>query len=103
MFVSSGWGRHLTEKYALATLLAYNKQDAFLILYDYAYLLETHQGYIWSSEAIPMQKTRQKILEHLREHGESTVNELSKALDNLTAVTVRHHLDVLKERSLSQL
>jgi predicted ArsR family transcriptional regulator len=47
-----------------------------------------------------MQKTRQKILQHLREHGDSTVNELSKALDNLTAVTVRHHLDVLRSEGL---
>ncbi|GAB4475066.1 MAG: transcriptional regulator [Anaerolineae bacterium] len=43
-----------------------------------------------------MQKTRQKILEYLRQHGEATVSELSRELDNLTAVTVRHHLDVLR-------
>ncbi|MGF1503801.1 MAG: ArsR family transcriptional regulator [Chloroflexi bacterium] len=47
-----------------------------------------------------MQKTRQKILEYLHEHGEATVNELSKALDGLTAVTVRHHLDVLRSEGL---
>jgi len=44
-----------------------------------------------------MQKTRQKILEYLKEHDEATVDELSIALDNLTAVTVRHHLDVLRD------
>lgn len=43
-----------------------------------------------------MQKTRQKIIEYLREHETATVDELSEALDNLTAVTVRHHLDILR-------
>lgn len=47
-----------------------------------------------------MQKTRQKIIEYLREHGEATVDELSEALGDLTAVTVRHHLDVLRSEGL---
>lgn len=47
-----------------------------------------------------MQKTRQKIIEYLREHGEATVDELSQALGDLTAVTVRHHLDVLRSEGL---
>jgi len=47
-----------------------------------------------------MQKTRQKIIEYLREHQAATVDELSDALDHLTAVTVRHHLDVLQEDGL---
>ncbi len=47
-----------------------------------------------------MQKTRHKILEYLREHQEATVEELSRVLDNLTAVTVRHHLDVLRAQGL---
>jgi predicted ArsR family transcriptional regulator len=47
-----------------------------------------------------MQKTRQKILEYLRRHGEATVEELSLALDDLTPVTVRHHLDVLRGQGL---
>lgn len=47
-----------------------------------------------------MQKTRQNILEYLKEHGEATVDELSYALGNLTPVTVRHHLDVLRSEGL---
>jgi predicted ArsR family transcriptional regulator len=47
-----------------------------------------------------MQKTRQKILEYLRKHGEATVDDLGQALGNLTAVTVRHHLDVLRKQDL---
>lgn len=47
-----------------------------------------------------IQKTRQKILEYLKENSEATVDELSQALDNLTAVTVRHHLDVLRSQGL---
>ncbi len=47
-----------------------------------------------------MQKTRQKILEFLKQRGEATVEELSEALDDLTAVTVRHHLDVLRSQEL---
>jgi predicted ArsR family transcriptional regulator len=47
-----------------------------------------------------MQKTRQKIIEYLRQHGEATVDELSEALDSLTAVTVRHHLDILRGEGL---
>lgn len=47
-----------------------------------------------------MQRTRQKILEYLRDHGSGTVEDLSRALDDLTAVTVRHHLDVLRSEGL---
>jgi predicted ArsR family transcriptional regulator len=47
-----------------------------------------------------MQKTRQKILEFLKQHNEATVEELSHALDDLTAVTVRHHLDVLRSQGM---
>lgn len=47
-----------------------------------------------------MQKTRHKILEYLKHHGEATVEELSRALDDLTAVTVRHHLDVLRSQDM---
>lgn len=47
-----------------------------------------------------MQKTRQRILEYLKKHGEATVDELSTELDNLTPVTVRHHLDVLRSEGM---
>jgi predicted ArsR family transcriptional regulator len=46
-----------------------------------------------------MQATRKRILELLKEHGQCTVDELSELLD-LTAVTVRHHLDVLRSEQL---
>ena len=42
-----------------------------------------------------MQDTRQQILEILKRHGEVTVKELSQEL-NLTSVTVRHHLEILR-------
>jgi DNA-binding transcriptional ArsR family regulator len=47
-----------------------------------------------------MQRTRQKILDYLKQHNGATVEELSAVLDNLTAVTVRHHLDVLRSQGL---
>ncbi len=47
-----------------------------------------------------IQRTRQRIIEYLKEHGAATVDELSRALDDLTAVTVRHHLDVLRSDDL---
>jgi predicted ArsR family transcriptional regulator len=47
-----------------------------------------------------MQRTRQKILDYLKQHGEATVDELSALLDDLTPVTVRHHLDVLRAEDL---
>jgi predicted ArsR family transcriptional regulator len=43
-----------------------------------------------------MQKTRHRILEYLKLHGEATVEDLSEHLDHLTPVTVRHHLDVMR-------
>lgn len=49
-----------------------------------------------------MQKTRQKILEYVKQHGEATVDELSLLLGNLTPVTVRHHLDVMRSDGLIQ-
>lgn len=42
-----------------------------------------------------MQDTRQQILEILKRKGEVTVQELSREL-NLTSVTVRHHLEILR-------
>ena len=47
-----------------------------------------------------MQDTRQKILDHLKTHGEATVEELRDWLGGITAVTVRHHLDVLRRDGL---
>ncbi|MEP7285124.1 MAG: hypothetical protein ABI947_05075 [Chloroflexota bacterium] len=52
-----------------------------------------------------MQQTRQLILEVLHEQGEATVELLVKALaartnHDITAVTVRHHLDVLRSEDL---
>lgn len=46
-----------------------------------------------------MQSTRQKILEILKERKQATVDQLSEALD-LTSVTIRHHLDVLRREGL---
>jgi len=42
-----------------------------------------------------MQSTRQRILEILKEQNLATVEQLSEALD-LTPVTIRHHLDILR-------
>src|SRR5881398_1176461 len=52
-----------------------------------------------------MQQTRRYILEVLHEHGEATVDELVNALaeridHEITPVTVRHHLDVLRSEEL---
>lgn len=46
-----------------------------------------------------MQQTRQLILNYLKEHGPSTVDELAEMLE-LTTVTVRHHLDILRGEEL---
>jgi predicted ArsR family transcriptional regulator len=46
-----------------------------------------------------MQSTRQRILEILKEKTQATVEELSDELE-LTPVTVRHHLDVLRGEGL---
>lgn len=46
-----------------------------------------------------MQATRERILNILKERGQATVNELSRALD-LTTVTIRHHLDTLRREKL---
>jgi DeoR family suf operon transcriptional repressor len=42
-----------------------------------------------------MQDTRERILDILKERDQATVDELSREL-GLTAVTVRHHLDILR-------
>jgi DeoR family suf operon transcriptional repressor len=52
-----------------------------------------------------MQQTRRYILEILRDRGEATVDELVNELKariqhNITAVTVRHHLDILRSDNL---
>src|SRR5260221_14594908 len=54
-----------------------------------------------------MQQTRREILEVLHERGEATVDELVEALKTrinheITAVTVRHHLDVVRSEGLVQ-
>ena len=46
-----------------------------------------------------MQSTRERILNILKERGQATVDELSQEL-SLTAVTVRHHLDILRGEGL---
>lgn len=46
-----------------------------------------------------MQETRQRILELIKMRGEATVGELTREL-GLTAVTIRHHLDVLQRQGL---
>ncbi len=48
-----------------------------------------------------MQATRQRILEILKEHDTATVEELAKELE-LTPVTIRHHLDILRSEGLVQ-
>lgn len=46
-----------------------------------------------------MQATRERILNILKERGQVTVDELSREL-GLTAVTVRHHIDILRSERL---
>lgn len=46
-----------------------------------------------------MQETRQRIVEILKVRGQATVNELTREL-GLTAVTIRHHLEVLHRDGL---
>ena len=46
-----------------------------------------------------MQATREHILDILKERGQVTVDELSREL-GLTAVTVRHHIDILRGKGL---
>lgn len=46
-----------------------------------------------------MQTTRKAILDYLKQNGEATVDELASVLD-LTSVTVRHHLDILRREAL---
>ncbi len=52
-----------------------------------------------------MQKTRQQILDVLNMQGASTVSEIARSLrerrgDDITAVTVRHHLNLLQKQDL---
>jgi predicted ArsR family transcriptional regulator len=46
-----------------------------------------------------MQKTRQTILNLLKQHGQVSIAQLSKMLD-LTPVTLRHHLGILQRQGL---
>ena len=46
-----------------------------------------------------MQATRQRILEILKERGAATVEQLATELE-LTPVTIRHHLDILRRAGL---
>jgi DeoR family suf operon transcriptional repressor len=46
-----------------------------------------------------VQSTRERILNILKQRGQATVDELSQELA-LTAVTVRHHLDILRGEGL---
>jgi predicted ArsR family transcriptional regulator len=52
------------------------------------------------SESFPMQQTRRHILEILRDRREATIDEIVDALTarigKITAVTVRHHLEILR-------
>jgi predicted ArsR family transcriptional regulator len=50
-------------------------------------------------ESVAVQTTREHILNILKEQGQATVGSLSRAL-GLTAVTVRHHLDILRGEGL---
>ena len=50
-------------------------------------------------ESLGMQVTRERILNIVKERGQVTVDELSQEL-GLTAVTVRHHLDILRGEGL---
>jgi predicted ArsR family transcriptional regulator len=46
-----------------------------------------------------LQSTRERILNILKERGQATVDSLSQEL-GLTAVTIRHHLDILRGEGL---
>jgi predicted ArsR family transcriptional regulator len=46
-----------------------------------------------------MQVTRKRIIDHLRRHGQATVDELTKTI-GLTHMAVRHHLNVLQAEAL---
>jgi predicted ArsR family transcriptional regulator len=50
---------------------------------------------------LAMQATRQRILEILKERDTATVEELATQLE-LTPVTIRHHLDILRSEGLVQ-
>jgi predicted ArsR family transcriptional regulator len=53
----------------------------------------------WQEGPGIMQATRQRIVELLREQGESTVEELAEAV-GLTHMAIRHHLNVLQSENL---
>ena len=46
-----------------------------------------------------MQETRERIIHILKTRGQATVDELSREL-GLTSVTVRHHLEILRQEEL---
>jgi len=50
-------------------------------------------------EGNAMQATRERIMNILKNRGRVTVDDLSRELD-LTAVTIRHHLDILRGEGL---
>jgi len=52
-----------------------------------------------SRENVSVQVTREHILNILKARGQATVDDLSRQL-GLTAVTVRHHLDILRGEGL---
>src|SRR5216684_2807596 len=49
-----------------------------------------------------MQSTRQKILDHLRRHGEATVRDLAAPLQ-LTPTGIRQHLAILVHEGLASI
>jgi predicted ArsR family transcriptional regulator len=59
---------------------------------EFARFPQTDRSYI-------VQATRERILNILKERGQATVDDLSQEL-GLTAVTVRHHLDILRGEGL---
>lgn len=63
------------------------------------YSAPMERTYDRDSDIGDMQSTRQRILEILKERKQATVDQLSEALD-LTPVTIRHHLDVLRGEGL---
>lgn len=46
-----------------------------------------------------MQATRSRIVEHLKEHGRASIQDLAAAM-GLTSMTIRHHLTVLETEGL---
>lgn len=61
--------------------------------------IENHSVMSSCQGSSPMQPTRQKIVELLKERGQATVEELADAV-GLTQMAVRHHLNVLHGEKL---